>query len=146
IQIYLKDIRDSDKVMGVLRKAYEAKGYRLMDHESNPFFFKFQTVNAEDWTGQKIDITTWEDEVSFLVKIIFGVKAFAFIVLVVLLVIIVIGIINTMWIAVRERTGEIGTLRAIGMQRGRVLAMFVAEAGLLGLCASGVGTLVGGVL
>ena len=35
-----------------------------------------------------------------------------------LLVIIAVGIMNTLWIAIRERTREIGTLRAIGMQRG----------------------------
>ena len=35
---------------------------------------------------------------------------------------------NTLWIAIRERTREIGTLRAIGMQRARVLAMFLIEA------------------
>ena len=41
--------------------------------------------------------------------------------IIVLLVIIAVGIMNTMWIAIRERTREIGTLRAIGMQRARVL-------------------------
>ena len=39
-----------------------------------------------------------------------------------------IGIMNTMWIAIRERTREIGTLRAIGMQRRAVLWMFLLEA------------------
>lgn len=146
VQIYLKDIRESDHVMGKLREAFTAKGYKLMDHEANPFFMKFPGVLAEDWSGQKLDITTWEDEVSFLTKIIFGVKAFAVGVLLVLVAIIVIGIINTMWIAVRERTGEIGTLRAIGMGRERVLAMFIAEAGLLGVGAAGAGAGVGGLI
>ena len=48
---------------------------------------------------------------------------------------------NTMWIAIRERTREIGTLRAIGMQRRAVLRMFLLESLMLGL----VGT-VGGAL
>jgi putative ABC transport system permease protein len=61
----------------------------------------------------------------------------------VLLVIIVIGIMNTMWIAIRERTREIGTLRAIGMQRGRVMSMFLFEASLLGLLGTGAGALAG---
>ncbi len=51
----------------------------------------------------------------------------------VLLVIIAVGIMNTLWIAIRERTREIGTLRAIGMQRARVLVMFLTEALMLSL-------------
>jgi putative ABC transport system permease protein len=144
VQIFLDDINQSDAVMGKLREAYLAKGYKLMDHESVPFWQKFQGVIAEDWTGQKLDITTWADEVSFLTKIITGVRLFGIFLFIILLVIIVIGIINTMWISVRERTGEIGTLRAVGMSQDRVLAMFLAEAGLLGVVAAGVGALVGG--
>jgi ABC-type antimicrobial peptide transport system permease subunit len=63
-----------------------------------------------------------------------------------LAVVIVIGITNTMTIAVRERTREIGTLRAIGMQRGRVLLMFLIEAVLLGVLAAGAGGLVGALV
>jgi ABC-type antimicrobial peptide transport system permease subunit len=51
----------------------------------------------------------------------------------ILLGIVVVGIMNTMWIAIRERTREIGTLRAIGMQRGAVLWMFLLESLMLGL-------------
>jgi ABC-type antimicrobial peptide transport system permease subunit len=41
---------------------------------------------------------------------------------------------------IRERTREIGTVRAIGMQRRDVRRMFVYETGLLALFASIVGT------
>ena len=53
--------------------------------------------------------------------------------IVILIAIVVIGIMNTMWIAIRERTREIGTLRAIGMHRRGVLWMFLLESLMLGL-------------
>jgi len=55
-----------------------------------------------------------------------------------------VGIFTIMTIAVRERTGEIGLLRALGAGREQVLAVFLAEAvvlstlgGLAGLAAGG---------
>ncbi len=45
----------------------------------------------------------------------------------------VIGAMITMYAAVSNRTGEIGTLRALGFQRGSILAAFLMEALLLGL-------------
>jgi putative ABC transport system permease protein len=47
-----------------------------------------------------------------------------------------------MWIAVRERTREIGTLRAVGMGRRSVLILFMTEAVMLGLIAGIIGTTV----
>ncbi|MFN3309694.1 MAG: ABC transporter permease, partial [Anaerolineales bacterium] len=49
-----------------------------------------------------------------------------------------IGVLNTMLMAVFERTREIGVLRALGWRRRRVLGMILKEAlvlGLLGGCA-----------
>jgi ABC-type antimicrobial peptide transport system permease subunit len=61
----------------------------------------------------------------------------------VLVVIIAVGIMNVMWITIRERTREIGTLRAVGMQRTNVLTMFVMEGFLLGLTGTVAGVLLG---
>jgi ABC-type lipoprotein release transport system permease subunit len=64
----------------------------------------------------------------------------------VLMIVVIIGILNTLAIAIRERTREIGTLRAIGMQRGKVLWLFVLEMGLLALLGTSAGAVLGVLL
>ncbi|MEZ4238002.1 MAG: FtsX-like permease family protein [Myxococcota bacterium] len=141
--VYLKDIDDSEAVMDRLREVLTAHGYRVMDHVAAPFFMKFDTVAGEDWVGQKLDLTTWRDEVSFLTWILTGFDTLTWMLSLVLVAIIAVGIMNALYNAVRDRTREIGTLRAIGMTRRQVLAMFLLEALFLGLFATTVGALVG---
>src|SRR5262249_39725313 len=47
---------------------------------------------------------------------------------------------------VRERRGEIGILRALGLGRGHVLALFLIKAVLVGLLGAAVGYLAGSLL
>ncbi|MBI1742239.1 ABC transporter permease [Candidatus Acetothermia bacterium] len=54
-----------------------------------------------------------------------------------------IGVMNTMIMAVYERTREIGILRAVGWRRGRVLRMILGESLLLSAFAALVGTFMG---
>ena len=144
IHLYLKDPDASPQVMSRLIGDLRAAGYRVMDHDPQPYWMKLMTkVNSEDWTGQKLDVTTWQDEVSFLDTMLKIVSGLATILVSVLLFIVVIGIMNTLWIAIRERTREIGTLRAIGMQRRKVAWLFLLEAGLLAFVGATVGVLVG---
>jgi putative ABC transport system permease protein len=60
------------------------------------------------------------------------------------LVVGAIGILTMMWIAVGERTHEIGLIRAVGASRGQVRAVFLAEAVALST-AGGVLGLAGGM-
>jgi putative ABC transport system permease protein len=144
IHLFLKDPADSGRVMSRLLEDLRKAGYRVMDHDPQPYWMKlFQKVNSEDWTGQKLDVTTWQDEVSFLDFMLQIVEGLAKILISVLLFIVVVGIMNTLWIAIRERTREIGTLRAIGMQRTKVLWLFLLEAALLAFLGSVAGALVG---
>ena len=142
IQIYLKDVSRVPAVRSHLREALAKADYRMMDEDPRAFFMKFDVVNREGWTGQKLDVTTWEEELSFVNWVIAVLGLLTFVLTAVLLVIIAVGIMNTLWIAIRERTREVGTLRAIGMQRWRVLAMFMVEALMLSLF----GTLLGAAL
>lgn len=54
----------------------------------------------------------------------------------VLFFIILIGVINTLRMTIRERTREIGTIRAIGMQRRDVRRIFILETAFLTFFAS----------
>ncbi len=143
IQVYLDDVSRSAATMSHLREVLAKEGFTLMDHVPQPFFFKFDSVASEDWTGQKLDLTTWDDELSFLVWILTALDSISFTLVAILLAIIAIGILNTMLMAVRERTQEIGTLRAIGMSKRRALMMVLFEALILGAIATLAGALVG---
>jgi putative ABC transport system permease protein len=58
-------------------------------------------------------------------------------------IIIVLSISNMLIMNVLERTGEIGTLMAIGFKRAGVLRMFVTESLLLGLVGGSIGVAAG---
>lgn len=61
-------------------------------------------------------------------------------------IIIILSITNTLSMAVIERTGEIGTVMALGLRRSDVMRMFLLEGLLLGLMGGSIGVTVGGVL
>ena len=69
--------------------------------------------------------------------------AFAWMVSVVTLFIGGIGVLNTMFMSVFERTREIGILRAIGWRPSRVMRMILMESVLLSIGGGIVGTLGG---
>jgi putative ABC transport system permease protein len=54
-----------------------------------------------------------------------------------------IGIMNAMVTSVLERTKEIGLYKAIGASNGKVLAMFLLEAGFIGLVGGVIGVILG---
>lgn len=146
IHVFLDDPDDAPAALGVLREVLEREGYRVMEFQSAPFWNKFERVSGEDWIGLKLDLTTWRDEISYIAWILTVVDLLSIFLISVLVVIIAVGITNTMWISVRERTGEIGTLRAIGMARGRVLVMFLTEAAVLGFGSAFIGGGVGALI
>lgn len=143
IHVYLKDAADAPAVAARLRQVIAASGLRVMEPEAQPYWMKLMMrVPSEDWTGQKIDVTTADDEMGQFKQFILALRVVSSILVIVLMVVVVIGILNTLAIAIRERTREIGTLRAIGMHRRKVLWLFVLETLLLGVLGTVGGALI----
>ena len=54
-----------------------------------------------------------------------------------------VGIMNTMYTSVMERTREIGIMKAIGAKNSSIVTIFLIEAGVLGLVGGAIGTSLG---
>ncbi len=89
--------------------------------------------------GPDYEVQTWKqlrpnvDDVVNFQRLILGAICSIF------LVIAIIGVINTMLMAVLERTREIGTMMAVGMRRARITELFLLEAAALALIGTGGG-------
>lgn len=57
-----------------------------------------------------------------------------------------IGIMNTMYTSVYERTKEIGIMKAIGASRKQILTIFLVESGMLGVIGATIGVILGMML
>ncbi|MEI6875806.1 MAG: FtsX-like permease family protein [Spirochaetota bacterium] len=88
---------------------------------------------TETWTGIKYRVFTLNDMLAQVKQIADVLNTASLVILLVHFVIIMVGITNTFRIIMYERIREIGTMRSIGMQRGEVRSLFLAEAGFLAL-------------
>lgn len=146
VMVYLKDSKQSNAVMERLRQVFAKNGYQLMEHDPQPFYIKFDKVSGEDWLGQRLDLTIWSDEISFVLWITTAIDFISFLLIGICGIIIAGGILNAMWMNVRERTKEIGTMRAIGAQKKFIVRLFVIEGSLLGFFGALFGSLFGALV
>jgi len=89
-------------------------------------------ANAGDW---KVAAGPYATSVDML-RIIFTVLV------IILAVVVIIIIMNTLIVSVIERTGEIGTMRAIGATKGFVRKLFIAETSVLAVSFGLIGMIV----
>lgn len=143
LQVYLTDPQAAEELAEHLRAKLSEENFPLMEPLAQSFWQKFPIVTREGWTGQKLDVTTWRDELNFLTWTLDAIDALTAVLVGILLVIIVVGVMNALWVAIRERTREIGTLRAMGMQRKTVLQMILIEAAILAFSGAILGAFAG---
>lgn len=93
----------------------------------------------------KLDLVPWFELADFYNKSVTLLSSQMLIVRVIIGLIIVLSISNVLIMSVLERTGEIGTLMAMGTRRRQILIQFVAEGFLLGITGAAIG-LVAGIL
>jgi putative ABC transport system permease protein len=93
--------------------------------------------------ASRFELASWLDLSDFYRKSVVLLSRQIDVVALLIGVIIVLGISNTLTMNVLERTGEIGTLMAMGTPRGGILRLFVLEGLLLGLVGGVAGVAIG---
>jgi ABC-type lipoprotein release transport system permease subunit len=91
-------------------------------------------------------IVTWKDANQLMVMLEQYSNSYLVVLYLIVLAITVTVIVNTLVMAVFERTREIGILASMGMKSGRIMAMFFAESTLLALGGILIGMILGGLL
>jgi len=92
--------------------------------------------------GQGYRVTAWQDQGA----IYFFLELVRYIYLIILIIIVLLSaftILNTMFMAVLERTREIGMMKALGMTNRNLIIMVILEALVLGALASLAGAVLG---
>ena len=139
----LDNLKDSQEFSGKLYTAMDGMGLQLFDQSKKddsgagtPFQMMMQTQNQETWKGTKYRVYTIDDVLSQAKQIVVALDSSSMIVLIVLFAIVMIGITNTFRMVMYERIREIGTMRAIGVQRGEIKSLFLYEALFLALAGA----------
>ncbi len=114
IAILLSKNEDTERIRGQLQAAFAAKGLE---------------VEVKTWK----ELSEWYRKVKEMFDTIF---LFLF---TIVFIIILMSVVNTMGMAVLERTREIGTLRALGLKRRGIVLLFALESGLLGIIGNSAG-------
>lgn len=88
-------------------------------------------------------LTDFEELTRNIQSVLSGIQAFLAGIAGIALVVGGVGVMNTMYTAVVERTREIGILKAVGAKDSQVLLLFLFESGLMGLAGGVLGLLTG---
>ena len=115
IVLELEDTADTDPMAAALRRDLAGKGY---------------------------DVLTWFDMADFYRSTVAMYKRQFAVLQIIILVMVVLGVANSINMAIFERVGEFGTQMALGDPRGALFRQIMTEATLLGI----VGAILGGLL
>ena len=117
----LYDTRGAERIVVVLNAPDDIETARV------------SLIEKLDKAGYKVEVQSWKERSLFYGRVT---KMFGIIFRVltaIITVVVLLTLLNTMQMAVSERTREIGTMRAIGMQRVKVIFLFCIEGLLMAL-------------
>ena len=121
-----KDLLKADGYDSVTLRAADVSGARAVVARVRREKFQVQSIDAILGVADRIFSL-----VTVMLSLVGGIALF----------VACIGIVNTMIMAIYERTREIGTLKAMGASKSDIRQMFMIEAGLIGLFGGIVGVI-----
>ncbi len=121
-----------------------ASSWKLLERTYNKTDMekKKRSIRREKWDGQIADVYSMQEIAEPVLQLEAVLKTVTGVTVLILFFIIFIGVVNMLRMTVRERTREIGTIRAIGMHRNQVRRLFITETVFLSLFASIAGIII----
>jgi ABC-type lipoprotein release transport system permease subunit len=117
-------------------------------NHASTLFILLKNIDQTDAVAAAIaspgfQILNWRDMNELVMQTEQLANAYMFIIYLIVLGVTATVIVNTLVMAVFERTREIGILAAIGMKGRRIMALFLAEASILAVAGIAVGVVLG---
>lgn len=103
-------------------------------------------ARLEEALGPEYEVHSWEDIAKFVVDVRARQNVILQVIASIFMLLMLLGVANTMLMSVLDRTREIGTMLALGVRRGRIVALFLMEATLIGALGGVVGGVAGKAL
>ena len=124
--------------MAAMRSRMMAMG-SLMGGSS---MFGGKIEEADRWEGTRFNVLNINDMMESVTAMVNVLNTVGYVIFAILMVITMVGLLNTFRMILIERTQEIGTMRAMGMQRGEVRNIFLTEAMVLAIGGAVLGMLI----
>lgn len=90
--------------------------------------------------GAELKIKPWHELATLYNEVASFYRSYDRVIQAIILTLVLISILNTIGMSIFERTGEIGTMRALGETEGNVIRLFVLEGAVLGILGCLTGT------
>ncbi|MDA8426562.1 MAG: FtsX-like permease family protein [Treponema sp.] len=132
IGLYLRDYRQADEVAARVLTAMSAlmPVFPPLHNQS-----ELDSARSAPYQGFRYGTLTTMGFMSEIKTMIDALTLVSYAILALLFVVIVAGIVNLYRVIIYERTKELGTMRAVGMQRAQVRNLILVEAFFLAVCS-----------
>jgi putative ABC transport system permease protein len=140
----VRDIYGDDDFMDLIAvKVKDEKQVDAVKENVEKLLRKERDVKAGE---EDFQVETPQNAIESLNQTLFAVQLFVYAIALISIVVGGIGIMNTMYTAVLERTKEIGIMKSIGARNSTIFRLFFIESGFLGLVGGIIGTILGLIL
>ncbi len=141
LYLYPETVREENEIAERLTNALDHVGLStfpvLIDRD------EYSRAVSAPRDGTQYGVVTLSAQLAEITELLAAMSIIAGVIIAFFLGIVVVGVRNTWTMVVWERTSEIGTLRALGMQRSGTIVLFLLEALFLGLVGVILGTVAG---
>ncbi len=135
--------KDLSALIGYPVKSGDEIAIRLKANRQTPVVMKkLQHIFQKEINSKQIVIQSWDQIQPLLKSMIAMMNYFSYIFLVIILAALAFAIINTMLMAVMERTREIGMLMALGMNKRKIFSLIMLETIFLSVVGAVLGLII----